>query len=535
MTRTVESDVCIIGAGIAGAMVADRLADETNARIVVVEAGNQIFNYEERWEIWRRNLAYEENPWPGSHIEDQTVVGEQHSVCRIMAVGGAALAYGGASPRFTPEDFLLKSHHGVGQDWPVDYEDLEPFYQEAEERIGVAGEQGPPELDIRSKPYPMPPLPLSYNLKLLKEWGESTGIPFWTNPQAKTTVPYKGRGVCCRLDTCNMCPIRARYSPDLTFFDLVQAGKIELVPRTLVRRLILADGSDRIERAVAVDRDSPDDPVEFRARTFVLAGGFVWAPHLLLLSASNRFPDGLANSSGLVGGYMCGHRYVTAQVELPLQLYPGLNRRNSLLSKKYQRPGPLDRYVRHDLRIWESTVGEGPRYRDDSGAVLLGDEVLADWRDRTKTGAARLRSYYDVIPHRESRLTLDGRQKNRWGDPLPRLDFRDSEESANLRAHTEESIRGVFDELVRAGKGRFISVRASDIQDHAGGGCRMGTDPASSVVDRYGRSHDHENLFVVGAPTKLSAGCCNGALTIQALSLWSASKIGEDFSSKFHL
>ena len=535
MTRTVESDVCIIGAGIAGAMVADRLADETNARIVVVEAGNQIFNYEERWEIWRRNLAYEENPWPGSHIEDQTVVGEQHSVCRIMAVGGAALAYGGASPRFTPEDFQLKSHHGVGQDWPVDYEDLEPFYQEAEERIGVAGEQGPPELDIRSKPYPMPPLPLSYNLKLLKEWGESTGIPFWTNPQAKTTVPYKGRGVCCRLDTCNMCPIRARYSPDLTFFDLVQAGKIELVPRTLVRRLILADGSDRIERAVAVDRDSPDDPVEFRARTFVLAGGFVWAPHLLLLSASNRFPDGLANSSGLVGGYMCGHRYVTAQVELPLQLYPGLNRRNSLLSKKYQRPGPLDRYVRHDLRIWESTVGEGPRYRDDSGAVLLGDEVLADWRDRTKTGAARLRSYYDVIPHRESRLTLDGRQKNRWGDPLPRLDFRDSEESANLRAHTEESIRGVFDELVRAGKGRFISVRASDIQDHAGGGCRMGTDPASSVVDRYGRSHDHENLFVVGAPTKLSAGCCNGALTIQALSLWSASKIGVEFSSRSHL
>jgi quinoprotein glucose dehydrogenase len=329
-----------------------------------------------------------------------------------------------------------------------------------------------------------------------------------------------------------MCPIRARYSPDLTFFDLVEAGKIELIPRTLVRKLVLEGNSNRIERAVAVARDDPDDAVEFRARTFVLAGGFIWAPHLLLLSANERFPDGLANRSGLVGKYMCGHRYVTAQVSLPLQLFPGLNRRNSLLSKRFQRPGPLDRYVRHDLRIWESTVGEEPRFRDDAGGALLGDEVLADWRERTKTGAARLRSYYDVIPHRESRLTLDGTQKNRWGDPLPRFDFRDSDESASLRDHTEESIRGVFEELVRAGNGSFTSVRASDTQDHAGGGCRMGTDPASSVVDRYGRSHDHENLFVVGAPTKLSAGCCNGALTIQALSLWSASKIGEEFPAR---
>ncbi len=529
MTRIVESDVCIIGAGIAGAMVADRLADETNAHIAVVEAGNQIFNHEERWELWRRNQAYGENPWPGSFVEDQTVVGEEHSVCRIMAVGGAALAYGGASPRFTAEDFRLKSLYGVGHDWPLDYEQLEPYYQEAEERIGVAGEQGPPELDVRSKPYPMPPLPLSYTLKLLKEWGTSTGIPFWTNPQAKNTQPFKGRGVCCRLDSCNMCPIRARYSPDLTFYDLVQAGRIDLIPRTLVRKLIVEAGSERIERAVAIDRDNPEETVELRAKVFVLAGGFIWAPHLLLLSASSRYPDGLANSSGLVGKYMCGHRYVTAHVGLPIQLYPGINRRNSLLSKRFQRPGPLEKYVRHDLRIWESTVGDEPRFQDETGTVLLGDEVLSDWRERAKTGGARLRSYYDVIPHRESTLTLDGSATNRWGDPLPRLDFRDSAESAALRGHTEESIRGVFEELAKAGNGKFLSIRASDIQDHAGGGCRMGADPGTSAVDRYGRAHDHENLFVVGAPTKVSAGCCNGALTIQALSLLAASKIGEDF------
>jgi quinoprotein glucose dehydrogenase len=533
MRRVVESDVCVIGAGIAGAMVADRLADEGVGRIVVVEAGNETFNYDQRPELWRRSQAYGENPWPNTYIEDQVAVGDtEHSFTRYMAVGGAALDYGGTSRRFGPEDFRLRTLYGVGDDWPIQYEDLEPFYQEAEERIGVAGEQGPPELDPRSKPYPLPPLPLSYNLELLKEWAAKADIPCWTNPQAKTSIPYKGRPVCCRLDACNMCPIGARYSPDFTFRDLLERNAIELHTRTLVRRLALEEGSDRIDHAVAVDRDAPDEPVEFRARVFVLAGGFVWDPHLLLLSANSRFPDGLANRSGLVGKYLTGHRSVTASAEVPFKLYPGISTRVSLLSQKFMRPGPLDRYVRHDFRIWESMGGDEPRVRGDSGELLLGDEILEDWRNRAETGAVRLRCYYDVLGHRESSLSLDATVRNRWGDPMPRLSFRDSEESEALRGYTEEKIRGVWEELVRAGGGRITSLRPNDGKDHAGGGCRMGDDPATSVVDRYGRTHDHENLFVAGAPAKVSTGCSNGALTIQALSLWTAAKIAEEFPAR---
>lgn len=530
MSRVIESDVCIIGSGPSSAMVAEKLADERDARVVVVEAGDKIFNFSDRWEMRRRLLEYGENPWPNDHIEDQTAVGEVHGFSRTMAVGGLALHYGGSSPRYSPEDFRLKSLFGVGEDWPITYDDLDPYYQEAEERVGVSGEQGPPDLDPRSKSYPMPPIPRTYNLELLKEWGEKAGIPFWTNPQAKNTVPYRGRGACCRLDSCNICPIGARYSPDYTFRDLVEKGRIELVTRTLVRRLVLAQNSNRIDHAIAADRDHPDEPAELRAKIFVVAAGFVWSTHLLLLSANDGFPTGLANSSGLLGKYLSGHRFVSASAELPLELYPGMNVRSSLISKKFERPGKVDRYIRHDLRIWEA--GPEPRLSGEAGELLLGDDALADWRRRARAGRARLRCYYDVLPHRESTLTLDPATRNGWGDPMPRLDYRDSDESLALRTYTEDRIRSLFEEMARAGDGRVIAVRPSDSRDHPGGGCRMGDDPATSVVDKFGRAHDHENLFVVGAPTILSAGCNNGTLTFQALALRSAAKIGEEFPAR---
>ncbi len=520
--RIVEADVCIIGAGITSAMVAESVAESTDARIVVVEAGNSIFNFDERYRRRARYLAYGENPWPDDHIRDQLARGIQS---RSMCVGGLALHWGGVVPRFTPEDFRLRSLYGVGSDWPIDYDELEPHYVEAEERMGVAGEQGPDDLDLRSRPYPMPPMPLTHNLVLLKEWGEKSGIPFWANPVAKTTVPYRGRNVCLRCDTCNICPTGAKYSPDFTFRRLLDEDRIDLLPRTLVRKLELSRGSDRIEEAVAVDRDAPEDPVRIRARVFVLAAGYAWSPHLLLLSESSRFPMGLANRSGLVGAYITGHRPVSAFAELPFALYPGMLGNHSLLSKRFQRPGALDRYVRHDLRLWDSTVGRAPRLRDDDGRLLLGDAALEDWRRRARTGAARMRAYYDVIPDRSSRITLDGGLRNEWGDPMPRIRFVDAPESLELRSHTEEHIRGVFDGIVRAGGGKMLSTGVQDAYDHPAGGCRMGDDPASSVVDRFGRAHDHENLFVVGAPTAVSGGCANGTLTFSALALRSAEEV----------
>jgi len=531
VATVVESDICIVGSGITAALLAEKLAEEREAKIVVVEAGDDVPPLSQRARLRRRSLDYGESPWPRDHLDGYEVDGIQS---RSMCVGGLAMHWGAVTPRFTPEDFKLKSLYGVGDDWPISYDDLEPFYQEAEERMGVAGEQGPPEADgPRSNPYPQPPLPLTYNLELLKSWGEKLSVPFWSQPSAKNSVPYRGRTVCCRSDTCSpICPVGAKYSPDFTWNALRAAGKVELITRTVVRRLELVRGSDTVSHAVALNRDRPDEPVEFHAKTFVVAAGYVWSPHLLLVSATGRFPSGLANRTGLVGRYMNGHRNVSAFIQLPLRLYPGMNGQHSLMSHQFMRPRRLARYLRHDLRIWESSVGAEPRLRDDAGNVLLGNDLLADWRKRAARGTARVRAYYDVLPHRESTVTLDFYRRTPWGDPLPRISYRDSDESAALRGYTEDTLKQLFQRMAKAGDGEVISMRVDDFQDHPGGGCRMGADAKTGVCDGFGRTFDHENLFVVGAPTAVTASCCNATLTFVALGLRAASEIGKPYPER---
>ena len=533
--RIEEADVVVIGGGITAAMVAEKLTEERDADVLVVEAGGHSAPLDARFDRRQRYVDYGENPWTDDHIPDQSAEG---IMSRSMVVGGQALHWGGTTPRFTPEDFQHRSYFGVHVDWPIDYATLEPYYQEAEERIGVSGEQGPDPFDPRSAPFPMPAVPLTWTLERLQAWVGDAGVPTWTNPVSKNTEPYRGRNVCQRCDTCNICPTGAKYTPDYTFQQLLAAGRIRMHPNTLVRRLELEAGSDRIHAAVARSYDDPDTDVVYQARTFVLAAGYTWSPHLLLLSAQGNRPDGLANSSGLVGRYMAGHRSVGATVELPMRLLPGMNFGHSLISKYFQRPteagGPgLARgFARHDFRVWESTTARGPRLRDDAGRLLLGDDLMADWRARTATGTARLRSYYDVIPDRDSRVVLDRAATNRFGDPLPRLEFRDAPVSRELRGATEDGIRALFERLARAGGGRVLRTSVDETQDHPGGGCRMGDDPADSVVDAWGRTHDHENLFVVGAPTMVSGGCSNGTLTFSALSLRSAEEIGRAFPAR---
>ncbi len=516
---THECDVCIIGGGISAAMLAQKLTElKPGLAITVVEAGAPLFDFENRGRNRERNLAYGENAWPGDFIEDQSAAGV---ISRSMAVGGSALHWGGVTNRFSEEDLTLKSRYGLATDWPIAWAELERFYCEAERRLGVSGEPSPLPEDRMSSPYPMTAMPLSYNLRALKAWAEQSGIPFWSTPQAKNTRPYDGRSPCLRCNTCEICPTGARYSPDFTFKALIAAGKIALHDRTLVRRLVLAPGGRRLASAQAVARTS-GDPVDYRARAFVLASGYCWSPHLLLLSAEPRCPNGLANRSGLVGRYMTGHAFIGGHIELDGKLYPGMNEQHSLISRQFFRCAADAPFVRHDLRVWESSAGRDPRLRDADGRLLLGDDLLSDWRARTARGAARVRAYYDVHPSADSALTLDPAKKNRWGDPLPVIRHALDERTTARAAATKQHILGVFERLAKGNNGKLLGASEGGYLDHPAGGCRMGSDPAASVCDSFGRTHDHDNLFVVGAPTLPTGGCTNATLTFVALTLRSA-------------
>ncbi len=356
----VEQDVCIIGGGITAAMVAKQLLElRPHLSIAVVEAGKRLFDFDRRMEDRRRSIVYGENPWPGDFIPDQSAAGV---ISRTMAVGGSALHWGGTCNRFSEEDLRLKSMFGLYTDWPLEWRDLEQHYCEAERRLGVSGEPSPLPEDWRSEPYPMAAMTPTHNLLELKKWGEKSGIPFWSTPQAKNTEPYDGRAKCIRCNTCHICPTGARYSPDFTYKQLLKNKKFALYDQVLVRRLE-TDERSRVTTAKAVHRERPNEQITFRAPLFVIAAGYTWSSHLLLLSQSGKFPNGLANSSGLVGRYMCGHKFITSMIELDSKIYPGMNETHALISRQYFRCKPEAPYIRHDLRIWESGAGREPRLR----------------------------------------------------------------------------------------------------------------------------------------------------------------------------
>ena len=520
-----ESEVCIIGGGITAAMLSQKLNElRPGIAITVVEAGGKFFDLDARAKARERSIRYAENPWPGDFIEDQAAKGV---ISRTMAVGGSALHWGGTCNRFSEEDLRLKSMFGLHVDWPIQWTELEKFYCEAERRLGVSGEPSPFPEDRRSEPYPMAAMATTYNLIQLKKWAEQSGIPFQTTPQAKNTRPYDGRSQCIRCNTCSICPTGARYSPDFTFKRLLAGKNFTLHDRTLVRKLLLDGSKATIAAAQAVNYDAPGEPIEYRAPVFVLASGYCWSPHLLLLSANSRFPNGLANSSNLVGRYMCGHAFISAQIEIDSKIYPGMNEQHGLISRQFFRCKPDGPFIRHDLRIWESAAGHEPRLKSADGRLLLGDSLLADWRERARRGAARVRGYYDVHPDRDSSLTLDETSRNRWGDPMPKIEHKPDAASLARQQFTRDHFQQLFQKLSQAGNGKILSSSAGNYWDHPAGGCRMGADPGSSVCDSYGQTHDHENLFVAGSPTLPNAGCTNGTLTFVALTLRAAERIAK--------
>lgn len=515
-----ESNVCIIGAGISAALLAQKLSElKPGLDIIVVEAGKRLFDLENRMNYRRRSLQYGENPWPGDFIADQAAEG---IITRTMAVGGSAMHWQGHANRFSEEDLRPRSLYGLAVDWPLSWAELEKYCCEAERRIGVSGEPSPHAEDRRTEPYPMPPMPLTYNLVQIRSWAERAGIAFYGCPQAKNTLPFDGRVECQRCNTCTICPTGARYSPDFTFKRLLAEKKIKLHDQTLIRRLIPHDTTNTIVGATGMHIE---EAVEYHARRFILASGYAWTPHLLLLSQDSRFPNGLANSSGLVGRYMTGHSFITAQVELNAKLYPGMNEPFPLISRQFFRCGADQPFVRHDIQIFESNAGRRPRLQSEKGEILFGDDLLNDWRSKTTRGVARVRMYYDTHPSRDSSLTLDPEKRNRHGDPLPKIVHRLDEAAEARQAATHQHIQNIYERIAKANDTKILNVQPSNYQDHPSGGCRMGDDPKQSVCDSFGRTHDHANLFLVGAPTLPTGGCTNATITFAGLTLRSAEHI----------
>lgn len=438
----------------------------------------------------------------------------------VRGVGGTTLHFIGEAQRLHPQAMRMRSRFGVGADWPIDYAELEPHYVEAEELIGVAGpaSQG---ARWRSKPFPLPPHPLSYGAKTLGRGAAALGLGWEANSRAALSQPYRGRPPCNYCGACHMgCVPGDKGSADVTFVAAaLETGRCTLNPDSPVVR-IEAGRNDRVA-AVLVGR--PNGRLDrIAARHVVLAAGAVETPRLLLAS------DDLGNESGHVGR---NFMETLAAVITGLHPEPQHGRRglpNDAISWDYNAPDAIPGVI-GGCRIYNSSAEAGL-----SGLASFAVNAVAGWgreharmMRRTWGHSLSVAAIGESLPNDIARIDLDPGQRDRFGIPLARITSRLGESDvARLRFMSRTcrellSAAGVTD-LVEC-----LTTWDSFNSTHVFGTCRMGADPARSVVNAQLRSHRWTNLWITDASVFPSSGGGEGpALTIQALALRTARLIG---------
>jgi choline dehydrogenase-like flavoprotein len=519
-----RADVCVVGSGPAGSLIACRLA-EAGHDVVVLEAGPRFDAGDDRRDRMETHLRPDmANPWEmGGPRDAYASSGARHyplNASRVKGVGGSSLHWHGMVMRLHERDFELDTRHGVGVDWPISYADLRPYYHEAEHELGVAGAVDNPYAPPREEPFPLPAFPPSYSDSLFAEACAELGIDMHSVPNARNSEPYGDRGACVGYGTCKpVCPSGAKYTAE-SHVDRAVAAGARVIDRVPVQRLVHDATGERVEAAVYATPDGAEHRQE--ARRFVVAAGGVETPRLLLLSRSTAYPDGLANTSGAVGRYFMDHLFAGMGGRLDAdtrQHHVGFNTSES--HQFYDDTDPVNGLKLEFLNYAGPTV---------VGAALSadtwGDELLerVDGAYGTHVGMGAL---VEQLPRRENRVTLDPSTRDDHGNPVPDVQWSLDEATNAALRRANELQATVLDELGASVEWRVGPENTGPAFHHMGT-TRMGSNPAESVVDARLRTHDLANLWLVGSSVFPTGGAMNPTLTIAALALRAAETIDAD-------
>ncbi len=516
--ETRETEVCIIGAGAAGGIMALELA-RRGIRVTVLESGPR-HDFARRSEYTRRFIKGE-NPWqsPLPGLDRHTTNGDvayRLEWNRARGVGGSTLHWEGYALRFHADDFRMRSLHGTAEDWPISYDDLEPYYGRAERALGVAGTSDDPFASPRSTAFPLPPFPMSYSDGLFSGVCKNLGIGLHHLPQARNSLGYGGRSQCRACGTCHVCPTGAKASTDLTHIPQAEStGYAEILTEVTVLRLEV-DRSGLIRSAVYAGADRAER--RLTARVFVLAAGGVETARLLLLSVSPGFPRGLANRSGLVGRYFTSHPLIDVTGTMAERVYPYRTGFSTAMSNHFAVPRDRKRRGAFYLEFMNSAGPLPHQIAASSGA--WGPELAK--RVRKEFGRTLgIRVYTEQLPDAGNTVTLDGTVKDYFGNPVPRITYGIGPYERAAMAEAKEVAEGILRALganeIRTGEVRYAA--------HQLGTHRMGREPASSVVDPNLRAHDVPNLYLVGGGCFVTASPSQPTLTIAALAIRAAEHI----------
>lgn len=525
MTHTLEinADVVIIGSGVAGAMTALRLMQKRVKNVVILEAGPRI----RRDDIVRAfqskpladlSIGYPNPDWaprPDWEAKIPYIEASGPALAKIeylRVVGGTTWHWAACTPRMLPVDLRLKSSYGVGLDWPIEYAALEPYYTEVEYEIGVAGdsEDGSP----RSRPYPLPPVPLSYCDKVIAEGLQRIGISFIPRPVARATKPYAGRGQCQGFGTCApICPSGAQYAAVQTIEKLEKAGA-RVIENMRVDRL----NADGVIRSVEAKK-SDGTPVTVRGKVYVIAANAIESPRLLLMSVSEKYPKGLANSSGQVGRNFMDHPTLICRMKMPKPVWPGRGPESIVTSPTF-RDGNFRRARSACMLSIENRVHLSAIVEELLDKGIEPPELDNEIKDRALR-EIEIDAAFEQLPDPKNGITLDWSRRDRAGQPMMKHHWSFSEYENAGFAEGQKNFDRMAKEL-----GAEISFTYGPIPlHHPMGMTLMGNDPRTSVLDAFGRTHDHANLFVVSSSAFPSGGTANPTLTIAALGMRTADAI----------
>ena len=531
-------DAVVVGSGAGGAAAAYALS-QAGANTLVLEAGPKYNPREDyslesnEWEIkgfpFKRGsqVHYSVAPMQALHSEHRTLRSWNHlnglfhqqsrrqnrGYEHLQAVGGSTLRYTGEAHRLNPKAMKLHSDFSVGADWPLDYQDLEPYYLAAERIIGVAGQDSDP-LRPRSGPYPLPPHNMSFASQTLSKGLSNMGLNWTPNPLAALSQPYDGRPPCNQCGQCTLgCSRLDKGSADLTFMAKALANRIcELRSECRVVE-IKTDKNKLVESVIYADISGALH--EIRANKFFLAAGAVETPRLLLNSPS------IDNTDGQIGLYF---------LETLAWASSGLHSENlgshrghpsDAICWDFNGPDAIDGVVggcRFTPVVAESGL---------AGPAAYANRVVGGWGKKQKQAVREQFGHVlsvgaigESLPHEKSFVSLDPEIKDHLGLPVAQINsYLDDMAIDRLKFMANKSreiltASGAADPFEESGTYDLFH------STHVFGGCRMGISPATSVVDATQRSHGYRNLHIVDASVFPSTGGGESpALTISALAL----------------
>ncbi len=501
-------DAVIVGSGAAGSAMAARLA-AGGKRVAILEAGPARTNADLISSgIWARRLK-----WSGEPVEEAGANPVGHVFNAGYGTGGGAMHHYAVWPRLHAEDFRMRSDHDRGLDWPIEYAELAPYYDRVQRESGVSGDAAQEIWRPPGEPYPMKPVPLFTQGEILARGFAAQGMRTAPLPLAVTSESYRGRPACLWDGWCDAgCPIGALANPLTVDLPKALAADAVLENDATVTR-VLTD--ERGERATGVEFARPTGERQtVHADLVVLAAFAVQNPRLLLASATDRHPAGLANSSGRVGHYVMTH---------PAGLIYGL--------------------FDEETRCWEGAFG-GQRVNQDgyaktthaaAGAFgsyqwmiaqavkpndllgigttrpdLFGPDLHAFMR-RAARGFASMTAVVEDLPVADNAVSLSDK-RDRFGEPLARVTHTTAPES-----------KALWLAVLGEGKAVFDAAGAKEVWTgpqgamHIMGGTIMGDNPKASVVNSYGQTHDLANLVIAGPGLFPTSGGVNPTFTIHAL------------------